>query len=119
MRLAIRDASAYRCSDARRLLRIHSVHIQREMKSGRPGRGYANCFIHYRAQSALVDVAHGKYVNTGVLDVTSLLLVHRAHSDQRHIRRVDFWGETQDAGQVLQSDPYAASERHAVNIAAR
>ncbi len=84
-----------------------------------PVAGRADGFLHHGAQSALIDVAHGEGAHAGFAHVRLLHLIHVAQPDNHRVLRRHLRLVPEHVRQLRGTDAHDASERHAVDVAAR
>src|SRR5580658_2101776 len=119
MCFAIRHAAAHRCAHARRITRIHEIHVQAHDDSRRIVTRKSQRFRHHFAHPALVNIAHGENMHAGIFHQAPLFGVQIANSHQHHVPR---FHHRLDAGQIRQlrrSVTHDGCERHAVHVARR
>src|ERR1700733_3230673 len=119
MSLAIRNAALHWRPDAWRLARIHGVHVERNVKSRGAIAGHANRFLKDRSHAALIDVAHGKSMNPGMLHNVALLAIHGPDPHHRDIVRLLLGRVSENIGQSHRPMANATSERHSMDVPTR
>src|ERR1035437_5679711 len=118
MRFAIGGAAPDRSADAGRVFGIDPIHVERDVIAGGAASGHAERFLHDRAHTAFVDVAHGEDFHSGLADVFFFKVVDVADADEHAIFRLHFGREVVDLAQFDGRKTHERGERHAVHVAA-
>src|SRR5208282_858919 len=105
-------------ADAGRVFGIDPVHVERDVVAGSSMSGHAESLLHDGAHAALVDVAHGKNLDSGLANVFLFEVVDVANADEHAIFRLHFGGEVVDLAKFERRKAHKRGERHAVHVAA-
>src|SRR5262249_31784338 len=92
--LAITGAAANRRADAGGILRIDPIHVERDVITGCATAGHAQRFFDHGAHAALVNIAHGVNLDTGLANVFLLAAIDVAYAHQHAVLRLDLGRET-------------------------
>jgi hypothetical protein len=117
--LAVGDPAAHWRTDARGLLGVDDVHVERDVQERAAG-GQPDRLLDDRADPAAVDVVHREDVHAQVAQAQLLALVHAADADEdragvgQHRQRP---GVAREARVV--AHPERDRERHPVHVARR
>ena len=94
VRLAIREAAAYRRADARRVLGIDDVHVEAHVHEARPG-GVGERLPHAGLDPDAVDLAHREHLRVEPAEQLALARVERADTDESEMRPASTAGSVQ------------------------
>ncbi len=85
MRFAIRRPSPHRSAHPGRIFGIDPVHVERHVIAHGAASRHAERLFHHRAHAALVNVAHGEYLDAGLTNILFFNIVDIANADQHAV----------------------------------
>ena len=117
MCFAVSHAAAHRCAHSRSVGRVHEIHVQAYGRAVGIVGHETQRLTHHVAHAALIDIAHGKNVDAGLLDQAALFRIQIAHANKRDVTRLGLRLVTEQFDQLRRAVADDRRERHAVNVA--
>ena len=88
------------------------------MKTGRARADHFYGLPNNRGESAFVDIAHRKGMDSRAAHIEALDIIHAAQTDERHRRRLDLGRGATNLREFARPQPDATGQRHSMYIAA-